>query len=579
MLCTLLALSSGKLLLADDPPADQIIINANIHTMESDRPRAEALAWRAGRITAVGSTAEVLKQRGPATRVEDLGGRTIVPGLIDAHGHMAGLGSFALGRLDLSDAKSFDDVVAAVAERVKAAKPGEWILGGRWDHEGWPGKQLPTNEKLNSVAPNNPVWLRRVDGHAGIANEAALRKAGVLRESTNPPGGEIVRDARGTPTGLLVDNAGDLVAAVIDQPLADAPTLLRKAQEQCLAFGLTGVHDAGDSPADIAAYQELLARGELKLRMYCMIHGQDAPAWFAAHPPLVGERLTVRAAKLYADGALGSRGARLLAPYSDRPADESGAPYTGLELTPRDEMQAVTLDGLRRGYQVCTHAIGDRGNRDTLDLYEAALGDFLGRSRSSSLAGVIAASAPSPPDHRFRIEHAQLLALDDIPRFAALGVIASMQPTHCTSDMRWVDARVGAARSRGAYAWASLLKSGARLAAGSDFPVESPNPLLGFYAAITRQDAAGNPPGGWHSDQRLTRTEALAAFTTGAAYAAFEEQLKGSLAAGKLADFVVLDHDIMTCAEREILATRVLRTVIGGETVFESSAAGLSPTR
>lgn len=544
----------------ETPPADRIITNANIHTLDSARPRAEALAMRQGRLIAVGAAADVLPFRGPATRVDDLAGRTVLPGLIDAHGHMAGLGSFALGRIDLSHAKSFDEVVAEVQERVRKARPGDWILGGRWDHESWPDHQLPTHQKLSAISPNNPVWLTRVDGHAGLANEAAMQRAGIVREAANPPGGEIIRDARGEPTGVFVDNAESLIAGKIDQPIADTVALLRKAQELCLSVGLTGVHDAGDSPADVDAYARLRDAGELKLRVYCMIHGQVAQEYFATHERLIGERLTVRAAKLYADGAMGSRGAWLLAPYADRPTDDHGQPYTGLAVMAPEVLRQVAADGMKRGYQVCTHAIGDRGNRETLDAYEAAL------------KGV---GAVTPPDHRFRVEHAQLLSLDDIPRFRSLGVIPSMQPTHCTSDMRWVDVRVGAERARGAYAWASLLKTGVRIAAGSDFPVESHNPFLGIYAAITRQDPNGSPPGGWHPDQRLTRTEALRAFTLDAAYAAFEENEKGSLTVGKLADFIVIDRDVLTCDVRAILETRVLQTVIGGEAVF--TARSTSP--
>ncbi|MBI3759904.1 MAG: amidohydrolase family protein, partial [Deltaproteobacteria bacterium] len=304
------------------PAADWIGINANIYTMNAARPRAEALALLNGDLLAVGSNADALLRRGPQTKVEDLAGRTLVPGLIDTHGHMSGLGSFALGVLDLGDAKSFDDVVQRVRERVKTAKPGEWILGGRWDHESWPNHQLPTHAALSAISPDNPVWLRRVDGHAGLANEAAMKRAGVLREAANPPGGEIIRDARGEPTGVFIDNALSLIGGKIDQRVAETIDMLRKAQEQCLALGLTGVHDPGVSPADVAAYMTLRDAGELKLRIYVMINGSQAQTYFADHPPLVGERLTVRAAKLYADGAMGSRGAWMLAPYADRPTDD-----------------------------------------------------------------------------------------------------------------------------------------------------------------------------------------------------------------------------------------------------------------
>lgn len=535
--------------IADEPRT--LYVNANIYTMDASRPRAECLGIEGERIGFVGNATDGARWKTDATRVVDLNGATIVPGLIDAHGHMANLGSFAFGRLDLSGARSFDDVVALVAERVKNAKPGEWILGGRWDHESWPGKQLPTHERLSAVSPDNPVWLTRVDGHASIANAKAMELAGVSRETKPPAGGDILHSNDGAPTGVFVDAAIALVAGKIDARLADTTELLLEAQRLCLSAGLTGVHDAGIAPADVTAYQELNRDGRLKLRIYAMIQAGHALPYFHSNKPFSGSRLSVRACKIIVDGAMGSRGAWMLAPYADRPLDDNGEPYSGLCVTPPEMIRRIADDALARGYQVCSHAIGDRANRETLDAYAAAL------------------AAHPAPDHRFRIEHAQLLAPSDIPRFGALGVIASMQPTHCTSDMRWVDVRVGPERAIGAYAWSSLLRSGARIAGGSDFPVESHNPLLGFYAAITRQDAEVRPAEGWHADQRMTREETLHCMTLDAAYAAFEEKEKGSLEKGKLADFVVLDHDIMTCAPREILDTKVRTTVIGGEVVYQ----------
>jgi len=532
------------------PAVDTVYTNANIYTLDAARPRAEALAVTGGRIVAVGSAAEVMRCRGPATRVVDLAGKTLLPGLIDAHAHPASLGNFALGRIDLSEAGSFDGVVRMVAARAKKAAKGEWIIGGRWDHESWPGRGLPTHDKLSAVSPDNPVWLTRVDGHAGLANAAAMRLAGVDRDTPSPSGGEILKDESGEPTGLFVDNAENLIASRLPGSGPNTAELLLKAQELCLSVGLTGVHDALVTPADIEAYQQLEAAGKLKLRIYAMVAGEHALRYFREHGVLIGDRLTVRAAKLFADGAMGSRGAWLLEPYSDRPEDADGQPYVGLSVMKPEFMRQVAEDGLRRGYQVCTHAIGDRANREVLDAYETALQRY-------ALRG-----------HRFRVEHAQLLAPEDIPRFAELGVLPSMQPTHCTSDMRWVDQRIGSKRAAGAYAWASLLRTGVRIPAGSDFPVESHNPFLGVYAAVTRQNADGEPAGGWRPEERMTRAEALRAFTLDAAYAAFEEDLKGSLKPGKLADFIVIDRDIMTCAPGEIRTTCVLQTVIGGETVF-----------
>ena len=537
-------------LFAQTPPPETVYMNANIHTLDPARPRAEALAVAGDRIVAVGSRSDVLRLRQPRTRTVDLSGKTVLPGLIDAHAHFASLGSYSLGRVDLSAARSLDEVVETIAARVEKAEKGEWIIGGRWDHERWPGRELPTHPKLSVVSPDNPVWLTRVDGHVGLANAAAMELAGITPDIPSPAGGEIIKDADGELTGLFVDNADVLITRHLVGGEHSTADFVLKAQEMCLAVGLTGVHDAGVSPAEIEVYRELEAAGKLKLRLYAMVSGAHAIDYFHEHGLLIGGRLTVRSAKLFVDGAMGSSGAWLFEPYSDRPLDSEGRRYTGLNLMKPEFLRRVAEDGLRQGYQVCTHAIGDRGNRETLNAYAVAL------------------SRRPTPDHRFRIEHAQLLHPEDIPRFGQLGVIPSMQPTHCTSDMRWVYARVGPERAKGAYAWASLLKTGVRIAGGSDFPVELHNPFLGIYAAITRQDLEGQPPGGWHPEQRMTRTEALRSFTLDAAYAAFEEDLKGSLEPGKLADFIVIDRDVMTCPPRDIADTRVLRTVIGGETVF-----------
>ncbi len=539
-----------RLLLAQSPPPQVIFFNGNIHTLDPSHPRAEAIGIADGRIVAVGSNAEVRGRAQPATRIEDLRGRTVLPGLIDAHCHVAGLGSFGLGRLNFGDAKSFDDVIGRIAARARSLPKGAWIVGGLWNHESWPGRELPSHDALSAVTPHHPVWIKRVDGHAGLANARAMKAAGISHDSSAPFGGEIVRDAAGAATGLFVDNAEALIERHLPAEASSPATLILKAQQMCLSVGLTGVHDAGITPDDVDVYRELAESGKLKLRVYAMISARHAVDYFKEHGPLIGERITVRSCKLYADGSLGSRGAWLLEPYSDRPRDESGKPYVGLSVSEPDFLRQIAEDALQRGYQMCTHAIGDRANRETIDAYALAL------------------SRHPRKDHRFRIEHVQLLALDDIPRFKEHGIIPSMQPTHCTSDMGWIEERVGARRSRGAYAWAKLLRSGVPIAGGSDFPVESHNPFYGIYAAVTRQNVKGEPEGGWHPEERMTRTEALRAFTLDAAYAAFEEKQKGSLAPGKFADFIVIDRDIMTCDVREIPQTRVLRTVIGGETVY-----------
>ncbi len=532
--------------------AEAIYVNANIYTVDAARPRAEAIAVSGGRILAVGSNAEVRAQIGPTTKTFDLGGRTLLPGLIDCHGHVANLGAFGLGRIDLSRVPDYQAAVAAVAQRAAETPKGQWILGGRWDHESWPGKELPTHQALSAATPDHPVWLRRVDGHAALANAKAMELAGITRETPDPPGGEIIRDGRGHATGVFVDNAMGLVQRVASGQDFTPEALILKAQEMCLAAGLVGVHDAGIAPAEVETYRALERDGRLKMRVYAMIRGFQAIRYFEEHPLYSGPRLTVKAAKVVIDGAMGSRGAWLLAPYADRPTNDHGDPYTGLAVTEPSVLEEIAEHALTRGYQVCTHAIGDRANREALDAYERAMKKL------------------PRPDPRFRVEHAQLLALEDIPRFAAMGVIPSMQQTHCTSDMRWVDARVGPERARGAYAWASLLRTGARIAGGSDFPVESHNPFLGLHAAATRQNAQGQPLGGWHAEERMTREEALRSFTLDAAYASFEEGSRGSLTPGKQADFIVIDRDIMTCGPHQVLETRVLRTVIAGETVFES---------
>ncbi|MGE3180118.1 MAG: amidohydrolase [Phycisphaerae bacterium] len=524
-------------------------VNGNIHTMSEAKPHADAMAVRAGRIIAIGTEAEVRQAAGEESEIIDLRGRTVLPGLIDAHGHLLGLGAFGVGKLDLSGAKSFDEVIAAVREKAAAAKQGEWIVGGRWDHESWPDKKLPSHAALSAATPDNPVWITRVDGHAGLANAAAMKLADVDGRSVSPSGGEILKDDVGQPTGIFVDRAMGLIGEKIPAGQFDTAAMLLKAQEMCFSVGLTGVHVAGVSPEELKIYQSLADSGKLKLRVHVMIDGADAIEYFTANEPRSGEVLNVRACKLYMDGALGSRGAWMLEPYADRATDAERQPYTGLALTPRATMEEIVAAGLRLGFQVCTHAIGDRANREVLDIYEAAL------------------KGPEDADARFRIEHAQILSEADIPRFAQLGVIASMQPTHCTSDMRWVEDRIGSERAAGAYAWRSLKNAGARLALGSDFAVESHNPFLGIYAAVTRQDADGNPPNGWRASERLTREEALAGFSRDAAYASFDEDNRGTLAVGKFADFVVIDRDVMNCPESEIREAKVLATYVGGNCV------------
>lgn len=529
--------------------ADLILTDGNIYTLDASVPRARAVALRGDRILYVGDLPGALAHKGASTRMVSLGGRTVVPGLIDAHGHVAGLG-FAANRLDLTGTTSAQEVAKLVAARAAVLKAGQWIRGRGWDQNDWAEKSFPSRRLLDEAAPANPVALERIDGHATWTNSRAIDLAGVTNGTADPAGGQIVHDAAGEPAGIFVDAAEDLIARKIPAPTrGETLEALRSGMRRCLAAGLTGVHDAGVSAEALELYHELLVKGDFPFRIYAMLDSDPAlvDAQLARGPEvgLGAGRLTVRALKLYMDGALGSRGAALLSPYKDDPAN------TGLIRTEPARVREIAARAAAAGYQVCVHAIGDRGNRLTLDAMEAALGSSGGKGL------------------RFRVEHAQVLSPDDIPRFAALGIIASMQPTHATSDMYWVEDRVGEQRAAGAYAWRSLLKTGARLACGSDFPVESERPLLGFYAAVTRQDAKGWPAGGWHPDERLTRDEALRCFTLDAAWAGFEESSRGSITPGKLADLTVLSDDIMQVPAPEILKTTVSMTIVGGRIAFE----------
>jgi len=534
------------LLLASTHAAAQgALMNARIHTLDATRPTATAIAWDAqGRIVAVGD--EVARQG----EVIDAGGATVVPGLIDAHGHLMGLGQ-SLMRADLVDTASRQEIVERLRAFERELPDGAWLLGRGWDQNDWPEKEFPTVADLDAAFPQRPVWLERIDGHAGWANSAALAAADrPLAGDWQPEGGRILR-ADGKPTGVFVDAAMQLVEAAVPPPTAAfQDEAFARALEAAVRNGLTGVHDAGVSLDDLARYRRFADEGKLPLRVYAMADGdQAALAALCAMGAYehAGGRLEMRAVKLYLDGALGSRGAALLEDYSDEPG------HRGLLVTDLSAYEAAVRKTHACGLQAASHAIGDRGNRLVLDTYEKVLG---GEAKSS--------------DHRWRIEHAQVVALDDIPRFAALGVIASMQPTHATSDMPWAEARVGEKRIAGAYAWQRMLHAGAKLALGSDFPVEQVNPMLGLHAAITRQDAKGQPPGGWLPDQRLSANEALRGFTLDAAYAGFAETEVGSLSVGKRADFVILDRDVLAVEPAEILTTKVRATYVDGKAVYSA---------
>ena len=540
--------------------ADLIVTNARIYTVDQSRPTAEAMAVRGGKVQFTGSSRGALALRGPNTQVVDLGGRTVIPGMTDAHAHFLGLGE-ALRDVDLTGTRSYDEVIARVVARAASTPAGSWIVGRGWDQNDWGNTAFPTHEKLSAAVPNHPVYLTRVDGHAGLANALAMQKANVTAASQDPSGGRIERAAGGAPTGVFVDNAQGLVGRVIpDLTPAEVRQALVAAMAEMNRWGLTGIHDAGAGRRTIDLYEELARSGALSVRTYAMISGDSSAIahYFARGPQsaLHDGRLWIRSVKLYSDGALGSRGAALLDPYNDEPG------HSGLLVTAPARIQQIAELGLRRGFQINTHAIGDRGNRLVLDAYEAAL-------RQVPVA-----------DHRFRVEHAQILAPDDIPRFAELDVIPSMQAVHQTSDMYWAGNRLGDTRLLGAYAWRSLLDTGVPVPNGSDFPVEAVNPLLSFHAAFTRQDASNFPVGGWFPAQRMTREEALESMTIWPAYAAFQEDVLGSLTPGKYADFVVLDQDIMRVAPESVLATKVLATYVGGKAVYRAkgtAAEGTAP--
>ncbi len=552
LLAAALAVAASPAAAQPPAPADLIVTNARIYTADDARPRVEALAVRGGRIAFIGSAREAEALRGAATRVVDAGGETVIPGMVDAHAHFAGLAE-TLRSVDLTGTRSQAEAVARVVARATTLPPGTWIQGRGWDQNAWGDTRFPTHDALSAAVPGHPVYLTRVDGHAAWVNSAAMQRAGLTRAARDPDGGKILRDTAGAPTGVLIDRAQGLVSRAIPEPTrAETRQGLTDAMAVMHRWGLTGMHDAGASRALIDLYDEMAAAGALPLRLYVMIGDDSAAlAHYFAKGPVAGAhdgRLWVRAVKLYADGAMGSRGAALLEPYSDDPNN------MGLLLSAPAHIRDVAARGLAAGFQVNTHAIGDRGNRVVLDAYEQAL------------------AARPTADHRFRVEHAQVLHSDDLPRFAQLGVIPSMQASHQTSDMYWVGKRLGPTRTLGAYAWRSLLESGVVIPNGSDFPVEAVNPLISFHAAIARQDARDWPAGGWLPEQRMTREEALKSMTLWPAYAGFQEGELGSLSVGKRADFVILDRDIMRVPAELVLGTRVRSTWLGGREVYRQGA-------
>lgn len=552
-LLTLCALTLTRTANAQRPVADLIVHNARIYTVDQNKPFVDAMVVKDGRIVFTGPAGPAMAWKGDATRVIDLGGQTVVPGMIDSHAHLGGLGT-ALRVVDLVGTTSYDEIVAKVAARARDLPSGTWITGRGWDQNDWADTRFPTHEALSRAVPNHPVYLVRVDGHAALVNAAAMKAANVTAATPDTRGGKLERNPDGSPTGVLIDDAMATVGSKIPNASDDElRTAARAAIAEVNKWGLTSVHDAGVGRREVAVYEELARSGDYPLRHYIMIQPDDSSlATFFRRGPqrgLHGGRLWISAIKAYADGALGSRGAALLEPYADDPK------ATGLVRVAPERLADVATRALRNGFQLNTHAIGDRANRMVLDAYEKAL-----------------AAVPTA-EHRFRIEHAQIIHADDIPRFAHLGVIPAMQTSHQTSDMYWAGNRLGQGRLLGAYAWRSLLNTGIVIPNGSDFPVEMVNPLISFHAAFSRQDAKNWPVGGWLPQEAMTREEALKSMTIWAAWAGFMEKDVGSLEAGKYADFVVLDQDIMQVPAELVLRTRVLSTWIGGKPVYERKAS------
>ena len=554
---TVAVIVSVAVAFARPKPADVVFLNGNIYTGSDQQPRAEAVAIEGERVVFVGSTADARKRTGEQTRTIDLEGRTVLPGLTDAHCHIFGVGEREM-TLNLEGSNTREQFLARVKERVAQTTRGEWVTGRGWIETFWNPPQFPTAAELDEIAPENPVFLTRADGHAAVANAAALRIAGITADTPAPFGGEILKDkTTGAPTGMLVDHATDLVEKHLPPATAaDKERALLLGARRSIELGWCQVQNPGSDLEEVEIMRRAFDSGKLKLRIYNGVSGPGPAAdRLLTDGPVIatnGGRFSQRTIKFYADGALGSRGAALLEKYAD--ADSSGF------LTNTEEnLRPLFEKALRRGIQVQTHAIGDRGNRFVLDLYEAAF-------------KAVPPAERKVPKPRWRIEHAQIVSPLDIPRFAKLGVIPSMQPSHAIGDLFFAPSRLGNERLTGAYAWQSLIKSGAIIPAGSDAPVERGEPMIEFYAAVARKDQKGFSAEGWHPEQAVSREQALKMFTAWPAFAAFEEKDKGSIEVGKLADLTVLSADVMKIPPPEILKTRCTMTVIAGEIVYERPA-------
>jgi predicted amidohydrolase YtcJ len=527
---------------------ERVYYNGTIYTMDYGKPVVRAVVTGGGRILLAGSDEEAFAIAGDRAERIDLGGSCVIPGLTDAHAHFIGYAE-QRHRVDLTGTRSLDELRGRISEYIDRGVPGGWVLGRGWDQNDWPDKEYPDRADLDEASRDIPVFVRRVCGHAAVANSRALELAGIDGSTPDPTGGRIERDEDGRPTGLLFEEAMSLVRDIVPPYTADErKSFLREAAHECLSVGLVGVHEMGISTEVVRLYRELYDAGELPFRITAYIDAPEGgiPEAIRAEleGPAKGEYFRIVGVKFYADGSLGARSAALLEEYSDDPGNR------GMLVTESEELYSGILECHELGLQAAVHAIGDKGIRVVLDIYERILDEHPRR------------------DTRHRIEHAQVVAGTDIGRFSEMGVIPSMQFTHCTSDMPWAEERLGPERIEGAYAWRSFLDAGCRIPGGSDFPVESIDPLLGLYAAVTRMDLSGDPPGGWYGDQCLTMEEAVRAFTVDAAYAAHLEDERGSLSPGKLADFVVLSRDIMKIDPGLVPGTDVTMTVLGGEIVY-----------
>jgi len=537
------------------PSASLVLLNGKIWTVNEAQPRAEAVACLGSRIVAVGSNGEIRKWIGAGTEVLDLNGKLVLPGFNDAHVHFFSGGENLAG-VQLRDAKSEDEFRKRIAEFAARQPAGRWISGGGWDHENWTPARLPTRQSIDAVTAGHPVFVNRLDGHMALANSQALQLAGITRDTPDPPGGTIVRDAAGEPTGVLKDAAMERMYRTIPEPsedqIADA---VRAAMRYSAENGVTSVQDMSAAPQILRVYQALLANGELTVR----ISGhQPLAAWqrlaaVGLRAGFGGEKLHIGGLKGFADGSLGSTTALFFEPYLDAP-NTSG--LANSEMIPESKMQKHILDADRAGLQVAVHAIGDKANHMVLGMYDEA------------------ARQNGARDRRFRIEHAQHLRMEDIPRFGQLHVIASMQPYHCIDDGRWAEKRIGPERAKGTYAFRALLDSGAVLAFGSDWDVAPMQPLIGIYAAATRRTLDGKHPNGWVPEQKITVAEAIRAYTMGSAYASFDDKIKGSIEPGKLADMVVVSDDILSVPAVEIEKTRVETTVFDGKVIYRRGGPG-----